>query len=322
LRRRAGAYEPVEVLARVGLVGKDAVPPSARIDIEERHPRPEPMTDRDLVPLAGVCLGRTVPIEHVRALVLAGRLAAPAPGDLVSRDYLAGVDPDPVPDLASDEWRGHLAREVRRHRDGRSRLLDAVGPEHGRRRDQQLTRIGSAAWGAALALTMEGREEEARVWFRRAATCYRRSLADAEPGSWGRCIGPLKALLLAGDLRGAERDGRLTLELGARDAASTTARYAGVLALLVVGRDGEAASLAEPLRHAEGFPPATARALVALARGDGSAYAEAVTAVLDTFETRDRFLEDIPVADTVMTLQVLARPRALEVVLRSPRLPR
>jgi hypothetical protein len=279
------------------------------------------VTRRELVPLAGVCLGRTVPVEHVRALVVAGLLEPPAPGDLVPQAYLDRLDPDPYPDLASEEWRGHLAREVRRHRDGRSRLLDAVGAEHGRRRDQQLTRIGSAAWGAALALTMEARDEDARVWFHRAATCYRRSLADAEPGSWGRCIGPLKALLLAGDVRGAERDARLTLDLGAADASSTTARYAAVLALLVLERDGEAASLADPLRTAERFPPATARALIALARGDGVAYAEAVAVVLETFETRDRFLEDIPVADTVMTLQLLARARTLDVALRSPRLP-
>jgi hypothetical protein len=279
------------------------------------------VTRRELVPLAGVCLGRTVPVEHVRALVVAGLLEPPAPGDLVPQAYLDRLDPDPYPDLASEEWRGHLAREVRRHRDGRSRLLDAVGAEHGRRRDQQLTRIGSAAWGAALALTMEARDDDARVWFHRAATCYRRSLADAEPGSWGRCIGPLKALLLAGDVRGAERDARLTLDLGAADASSTTARYAAVLALLVLERDGEAASLADPLRTAERFPPATARALIALARGDGVAYAEAVAVVLETFETRDRFLEDIPVADTVMTLQLLARARTLDVALRSPRLP-
>jgi hypothetical protein len=279
------------------------------------------VTRRELVPLAGVCLGRTVPVEHVRALVVAGLLEPPTPGDLVPQAYLDRLDPDPYPELASEEWRGHLAREVRRHRDGRSRLLDAVGAEHGRRRDQQLTRIGSAAWGAALALTMEARDDEARVWFHRAATCYRRSLADAEPGSWGRCIGPLKALLLAGDVRGAERDARLTLDLGAADASSTTARYAAVLALLVLERDGEAASLADPLRTAERFPPATARALIALACGDGVAYAEAVAVVLETFETRDRFLEDIPVADTVMTLQLLARARTLDVALRSPRLP-
>jgi hypothetical protein len=261
----------------------------------------------DLVPLAGVCLGRTVPVEHVRALVVSGQLPAPAPRDLVPRHYLAEIDPDPAPRLESEEWQRHLAREVRRYRDGRTRLLDAVGPEHGRRRDQQLTRIGSAAWGAALALSMEVRNDEARVWFHRAATCYRRSLADAEPGSWGRCIGPLKALLLAGDVRGAERDARLTLDLGA--------------ALLVLARDDEAASLAEPLNAADGFPPATARALTALACGDHAEYVEAVAAVLETFETRERFLEDVPVADTVMTLQTLARPRGLEIDLRSPRLP-
>jgi hypothetical protein len=169
---------------------------------------------------------------------------------------------------------------------------------------------------------MEGHVDDARVWFHRAAVCYRRSLADAEPGSWGRCIGPLKALLLAGDMRGAERDARQTLQLGALEPPSTTARYAGTLALLVLGRDAEAASLAEPLSAEEGFPPATARALVALACGERAAYSEAVAVVLETFETRDRFLEDIPVADTVLTLQVLAGARALDVELRSPRLPR
>lgn len=276
---------------------------------------------RDLVPLSGVLLGRTVSLEHVRALVIAGLLEPPAVGDLVPRDYLDALDPDPVPELASEEWRGHLAREVRRHRDGRSRLLDAAGDGHGRRRDQQLARIGSAAWGAALALAMEGRDDDARIWFRRAATCYRRSLADAEPGSWGRCIGPLKALLLAGDRAGAERDARKTLDLGAAEAPSITARYAGTLALLVLRRDVEAAALAAPLSAETDFPPATARALIALAVGDGVAYAEAVAVVLETFETRDRFLEDVPVADTVLTLQLLARDRALDVALRSPRLP-
>jgi hypothetical protein len=279
------------------------------------------MTREDLVPLAGVCLGRTVPIEHVRALVVAGRLPAPAPGELVPPDYLAELDPDPVPELESEEWRGHLAREVRRHRDGRSRLVRALGPEHAHRRDSQLTRIGSAAWGAALALAMERRDAEARIWFHRAATCYRRSLADAEPNSWGRCIGPLKALLLAGDVSGAERDAQLTMDLGAADPPSTTARYAGALALLVLGDDERAAALAEPRCEADGFPPATGRALVALARRDASAYAGTVAAVLETFETRERFLEDIPVADTVMTLQTLARPRGLDIELRSPRLP-
>jgi hypothetical protein len=279
------------------------------------------VTPGDLVPLAGACMGRTVPVEHVRALIRAERLPAPTEDDLVPRDYLADLDPDPVPDLAWEEWRGHLAREVRRFRDGRTRLLYATGPDDGHRRDQQLSRIGSAAWGAALALLMEHEDDAAHVWLHRAATCYRRSLADAEPGSWGRCIGPLKALLLASDIRGAERDARLTLGLLPDEPPSTTARYAGTLALLVLGRDTEAAALAQPLHADAGFPPATARALTALATCDRAAYADAVAHVLGTFETRDRFLEDVPVADTVMTLQTLARARRLAVELRSPRLP-
>jgi hypothetical protein len=274
-----------------------------------------------LVPLAGVYLGHTVPVAHVWALVHAGRLAPPDPEGLVPRDYLAEFDPDPVPELVVEQWRGHFLREVRRYRDGRSRLLHAVGPTHARRRDGQLTRIGSAAWGAALALLMEVRDEEARVWLQRAAVCYRRSLADAEPGSWGRCIGPLKALLLANDLPGAERDARLTLDLGAADAQSTIACYAAVLSLIVLRNDEKAAALAERLQAADEFPPATALALSALAARDASAYARAVGGVLDTFETRARFLEDVPVADTVLALQVLARVRGIEVDLSSPRLP-
>ena len=277
-------------------------------------------TSSDLVSLAGMCLGRTVPLEHVHALIAAGRLPAPEAGGLVPRDYLDGLDPDPAPE-PSKEWRGHLARELRRFRDGRSRLFDAIGEEHGRRRDQQLMRIGSAAWGVGLCLLMDRRTEEASVWLSRSATFYRRSLADAEPGSWGRSIGPLKALLLAGDLPGAKRDARLTLDLGAADAPSSTARYAGTLALLALERDAEAAALGAPLLAEDGFPPATARAVAALASGDGVGYAAAVVRVLDTFETRDRFLEDIPVADTVLTLQVLARARGIETALRSPRLP-
>jgi len=43
--------------------------------------------------------------------------------------------------------------------------------------------------------------------------------------------------------------------------------------------------------------------------------------VLLTFEERDRYLEDVPVADTVLTLQLLARPRGLEIPHSSPVLP-
>jgi hypothetical protein len=60
---------------------------------------------------------------------------------------------------------------------------------------------------------------------------------------------------------------------------------------------------------------------VAIAGGDRTAYQKAVTAVLRSFETREEYLEDLPVADTVVVLQALASPRGLEAKLDSPLLP-
>jgi hypothetical protein len=52
---------------------------------------------------------------------------------------------------------------------------------------------------------------------------------------------------------------------------------------------------------------------VALATADGEGYRVAVESVLESFEQRTDFLEDVPVADTVLVLQVLAGQRALSV---------
>jgi hypothetical protein len=277
-----------------------------------------------LVPLAGVCLSRETQVEHVHALVKAGTLEPPERGpgglELVPSTYLDAIDHDPVPELPEGEWREHFQRELRRFRDGRTRLLRALGEESARRREQQLTRIASAAWGGALALLMERERAAARVWLSRAATLYRRSLADADPGSWGRSIGAVKARLLADDVRGAEREAVWTLQLGALT-ASTIGRYAGCLALLVLRRDEEARVCAELLAGRDDFPPATAAALAALASHDLGSYETAVRDVLTTFETRSRFLEDVPVADTVLVLQGLAAPRGLDCELASVRLP-
>jgi hypothetical protein len=43
--------------------------------------------------------------------------------------------------------------------------------------------------------------------------------------------------------------------------------------------------------------------------------------VLESFETRDDYLEDLPVADTVIALQALAARRNLAAELTSPLLP-
>jgi len=50
-------------------------------------------------------------------------------------------------------------------------------------------------------------------------------------------------------------------------------------------------------------------------------YEDAVRRVLGSFETRTEYLEDIPVADTVLALQELAAPRGLAVELESALLP-
>lgn len=214
-------------------------------------------------------------------------------------------------------WDEHLAREEARYRDGEARLPD--DPEE---RQRQLTRIGNAAYGAGLALLMAGKEGEAREWLDRAARRWRESYEHAPPGSWGRPIGALKARLLAGDVAGAEEEARWTLAEGAPEAESPIGLYAAALALLTLGRDGEARVLADGLRTREDFPAPVGDALAMIAAGtDAIGYVEAVEAVLESFETREAYLEDVPVADTVIVLQALAARRGLGAELSSPLLP-
>jgi hypothetical protein len=159
------------------------------------------------------------------------------------------------------------------------------------------------------------------VWLGRAAQRYRESFADAPPESWGRPIGSLKARLLAGDWPGAEEDARWALDAGAGESDSSIGLYAATLALLVLGDDHRARALADSLRNRDDFPRAVADALATIAGGDLVDYAFAVEDVLRSFETRTEYLEDIPVADTVMVLQALAARRGLAADLSSPLLP-
>ena len=94
-----------------------------------------------------------------------------------------------------------------------------------------------------------------------------------------------------------------------------------MLALLVLGRDGEARVLADDLRIRGDFPAPVGDALAFIAAQDPLGYVEAVEAVLESFETRDEYLEDLPVADTVIVLQALAGRRNMQAELSSPLLP-
>jgi hypothetical protein len=216
------------------------------------------------------------------------------------------------------DWTEHFAREEERYRDGQARLPDVDDPDA---RQKQLTRMGNAAGGAGLALLMEGRDGEATEWFSLAAERYRESFADAPPESWGRPIGAIKSLLMGGDWEGAEAAAQWALEVGAADAESQIGKYAACLALLVLERDREARALADDLRTHDGFPTDVADSLAMISAQDVAGYQLAVESVLDSFESRDEYLEDMPVADTVIVLQTLALQRDMAAELESQLLP-
>ena len=214
------------------------------------------------------------------------------------------------------DWDERAAHAIERYEDGLTRLLEERDA-----RQRQLTRTANAAWAAGVSFLMLGRRDEAHEWLLRAAERYRESWPYAPPGSWGRPIGAMKSRLVAGDLEGAQDDARWALEAGAAGSESAIGRYAAALAELIVGTDAEAAELAGPLREVESFPRGVAGALVALAARDGVAYETAIRELLADFEAREAFLEDTPVADTVLALQALAEPRGLVVELHSFVLP-
>lgn len=214
------------------------------------------------------------------------------------------------------DW-DELARSAQvRYEDGASRL-----PDERDERQRQLTRMGNASWAAGLSLLMLGRREEAHEWLLRAADTYRQSWADSPAGSWGRPIGAMKSRLIAGDLIGARDDARWALDGGAAESESPIGRYAAVLAQLVLGEDDDAAVLVTTLFGEETIPPGVAASAQALARRDAPAYEDAILALVADFESRDAYLEDVPVADTVLALQALAAERWIVLSLASPVLP-
>jgi len=169
---------------------------------------------------------------------------------------------------------------------------------------------------------MQGRADEAAEWFARAADRYRESFADAPPGSWGRPIGAIKARILADDWTGAENDARWALEAGAAEAESPIGRYAAALAFLVLGDYEHARIQADSIRTRDDFPAPVGDALAFVAADDVVGYLEGVEEVLESFETRDEYLEDLPVADTVLVLEALAARRGFTAAeLASPLLP-
>jgi hypothetical protein len=208
------------------------------------------------------------------------------------------------------DWDAAAARAIARYEGGETRGLD----------QRQLTQLANAAWAAGLNLLMAHRPGESAIWLRRAAARYRESWHGAPPDSWGRPIAAMKSLLLAGD--NARDAARWALDARAADATSPIGTYAATLAHLVLHDDDTARALGETLRHRDDFPPPVAEAIVSIAAGDRATFRDATEELLEDFEQRTEFLEDVPVADTVLVLQRLAADRGLADGLRaSPRLP-
>ena len=190
------------------------------------------------------------------------------------------------------DWRERYERAAARYAAGETRELD----------ERQLVQLANSAWAAGLSLLMAGDREGAAEWLRRSAERYHESWSH---DAWGRPIGAMKALLIAGE--DASDAARWALDAGAAEAESPIGRYAGALALLVLGRDEQAAKVAATLGG--DFPGDVADALHALAAHDEDAYRAAVDSIRRSFETREEFLEDVPVPDTALALDSLAARR-------------
>src|SRR3954452_3051362 len=130
---------------------------------------------------------------------------------------------------------------------------------------------------------LDGDAATAAERLRAAGAAYRRSWELAPPRSFGRLIGMLKALVIAGDDPRAEA--AYVREQVPEGDASPPAWYALAIAALVEGDDALAQRAAAGMRSA-GVEPfeRTADAIDALARGDGAAYAAATAAIVADFE--------------------------------------
>ena len=190
--------------------------------------------------------------------------------------------------------------------------------QHGELDERSLVRKGNVAYAAGLGLLMIG-DADAAEWLGRAAATWRESWQGG--ASWGRPIGAIKASLLAGDEAAAKEHARWALDAEAERSESPIGRYAATLALLLLERWADARHVAESLRERDDFPHDVADALAYISAHDVVGYAEAIESVVESFETRTEYLEDLPVADTVVVLQALAERRGMAAELESPLLP-
>ena len=165
---------------------------------------------------------------------------------------------------------------------------------------------------------LAGDQDTARALLREAAEAYRASWQAAPPRAFGRLIGMLKAAVIAG---GGVAEAHHVRELLGEEGDSPPSWYALAIAALLLGDDDAAARAAEGMRDGSPAFVRAADAIAALAAGDDAAYAAAVGAIVEDFESRDEHLTGVPIADTALMLEELAARRGMAARPASPLLP-
>jgi hypothetical protein len=114
----------------------------------------------------------------------------------------------------------------------------------------------------------------------------------------------LKAAVLAGDATAEAAFARAQLD---PSASSPAAAYARAIAALVEGDHATARAAAVAMRAGSEAFGRAADAIVALTDGDDAAFGRAVAAISDDFARREEHLTGVPIADTALILERLAR---------------
>lgn len=172
--------------------------------------------------------------------------------------------------------------------------------------------------GGGYRKLLAGDDAGARELLRDAAATYRRSWEVAPPRSFGRLVGMLKAAVIAG--AGEEEASYVRARLG-DDADSPASWYALGIVALVEGDDDLARRAADGMRAGSAAFGRAADALAALADRDSERYGRDVRAIVADFESRERHLTGVRIADTALMFEVLARRRGLTARAESELLP-
>ena len=143
---------------------------------------------------------------------------------------------------------------------------------------------------------------------RAASDRYRASWEVAAPDAYGRLVGMIKAAVLAGEPTTAARYVHSAV---GEEPATPTSAYALAIAAIVQGDDETAQTAAATMRGGTDEFSRAADGIAAIASADADACAAAVDAIKQDFAQRDEHLTGVPIADTALMLERLARDRGL-----------